>query len=156
MFFGPFWNWVQGTYSEINQIKSSQHFYNNEDIDKLKPLSQEHVKNFSTCVIHNFSCIYTTNVEGPTIPDNVNSDCDKVSSNCAADYYETLHLQSLFCTIVGRYVMLYINLKYMCNYIGTPCNEHNIFSCGATQYTTLCVCLCVCVCVLRFCYDPSV
>ena len=27
-----------------------------------------------------------------------------------------------------------------------------LFSCGATQYTTLCVC----VCVLRFCYDHTV
>ena len=37
-------------------------------------MSQEHVENLFTCVIYNFPCIYSTNMEGPATLKNMNSD----------------------------------------------------------------------------------
>ena len=58
---------------------------------------EKYVENFFIILLHNFPCVYTTNVEGPTIPNNLNS--DKITSNCAADYFEIFLFNYSPCSV---------------------------------------------------------
>ena len=118
MFLGPIWSWIQGLYFQINKIKYFQHFYSYENFCKSQTLHKKHVKNFSPCILHNFSCIHATYLEGPTISDNLISDLQWFSSNCAADYFGTLSITVFVLYESLKISQLYIfMLKYMCNYI---------------------------------------
>ena len=58
---------------------------------------EKYVKNFFIVFLHNFPCVYTTYLEGPTIPNNLNS--DTISSNCAADYFEIFIFNYSLCSV---------------------------------------------------------
>ena len=74
MFPGPIWGWIKGLHFQINKIKYFQHLYNNENFSKPQTLYEKHVKNFSSGILHNLSCIHATYLEGPTISYNLKSD----------------------------------------------------------------------------------
>ena len=97
MFSGSFWSWVQRSHSQINKIKHIQYFQNYEYFCQAQPMYEKYVENFFTILLHNFPCVYTTDVEGPTIPNNLNS--DKISSNCAADYFEIFLFNYSPCSV---------------------------------------------------------
>ena len=97
MFSGSFWSWVQRSHSQINEIKFIQYLYNYEYFCQAQPMYEKYVKNFFIIFLHNFPCVYTTYLEGPTIPNNLNS--DTISSNCAADYFEIFIFNYSLCSV---------------------------------------------------------
>ena len=58
---------------------------------------EKYVKNFFIIFLHNFPCVYATNLEGPTIPNNLNS--DTITSNCATDYFEIYIFNYSLCSV---------------------------------------------------------
>ena len=47
---------------------------NYEYFCQAQPMYEKYVENFFIILLYNFPCVYSTNVEGPTIPNNLNSD----------------------------------------------------------------------------------